>query len=159
MRFLKLTLISLLLYSCNGDMGSGALGGWNTIVFKASEEKLKMAIDSFYKSEPKYHEIRKWKEEADFWIKDHSYLKATIFYFKDEPEEMYFVTFVGLGTDDNPNYSKLAIRGVENGDGRWKKHHDYGNVEQLRISRRFDVEIVKPLERILGVKSYVEERY
>ncbi|NTD97011.1 hypothetical protein G6M26_06595 [Agrobacterium tumefaciens] len=159
MKFLKLILISLLFYSCNGDMGSGALGGWDIIVFKTSEKNLKIAIDSLYKIEPKYHHIKKWKYEADYWIKDHSYLETTIFYFREAPEEMYYVTYVGLGTGDNPNYSRLAIRGVENGNGSWKRYDDFSSMERLRISRRFEIEIVKQLERITGAKSYVEKKY
>ena len=154
----KLLFLLVLFTSCNYP-GDGALGGWNIVVFKTTEEKLKVAIDSLYKIEPKYHQIKKWQYEADYWIKDHSYLRTIIFYFKDEPEEMYYVTFVGLGLGDNPNYSRLAIRGVENGKGSWKRYDDFSTTEQLRVAKRFDREIVKRLESISGVTSYVEKKY
>lgn len=155
MRFLKLLLFSLLFYSCN-YIGAGGLGGWDIIVFKISGEKLKIAVDSLYKVEPKYHDIKKWKSEADYWVRANSDLKTVIFYFEDAPEEMYYVTFVGVGTGDNPNYSRLAIRGVENGRGRWKQYEEFNADEQERIHKRFEKEIVVKLEQITKTRSYVQ---
>jgi hypothetical protein len=97
MRFIQIVLISSVLCSCNGDLGPGALGGWNIIVFKTSEKNLKFAIDSLFKTKPKYKHINKWKYEAEYWVKDHSYLKTVIFYFEGAPEEMYYVNIRGIG--------------------------------------------------------------
>lgn len=158
-RLLKITLISLLFYSCTGNLGPGALDGWDTVVFKTSEANLDQAIDSFYKRNPKYHEIKKWNYEADYWVKDHSYLKVAVFYFEDEPEEMYYVSFVETGYNKNPNHSRLAIRGVENGKGRWKQYNDFSPSDQLRIAKRFDDEVVKPLAEMLKTQTYIDKKY
>ncbi len=91
--------------------------------------------------------------EAENWVKNHSFLRTVIFYFDDLPNEMYYVSFVDAGTGDNPNYSRLSIRGVENGNGLWKEFEEFNIDEQKRIAKRFDVEIVKRLEHILGTIS------
>lgn len=155
----NILFISLLFYSCTGNVGSGSLGGWDNVVFQVPEQKLKKAIDSLYKANPRYRDILKWKSEAEHWVKDHPYLRIVIFYFGDIPEEMYYVTFVDAGTGQNEKYSRLAIRGVENGGGRWKQYDDLSSSEQLRIAKRFDAEIVKTIENILGTKSYKEKKY
>lgn len=158
MKFPKLILISLLFYSCN-NIGAGGLSGWDVIVFKIPTQKLKSGIDSFYKANPKYVIPGKWNSEADYWVKANSDLKTTIFYFKDAPEEMYYVTFIGAGTGDNPNYSRLAIRGVQKNNGNWKRFEEFNTTEQERIEKRFEKEVVTKLEQITNARSYVEKTY
>ena len=70
---------------------------------------------------------------------------------------MYYVTFVNSGAGENPNYSRLAIRGVENGNGKWKKFMEFNTIEQERIEKRFQKEIISRLEHFTRVKSYVEK--
>lgn len=158
MKFPKLILISLLFYSCN-NIGAGGLSGWDIIVFKIPTQKLKSGIDSFYKANPKYVIPGKWKSESDYWVKANSDLKTTIFYFEDAPEEMYYVTFIGAGTGDNPNYSRLAIRGVQKDNGNWKRFEEFNTSEQERIEKRFEKEVVTKLEQITNARSYVEKTY
>lgn len=159
MRFIKLILVSLLFYSCGGSIGAGSLGGWDRIVFKIPETKLKKAIDSLYKVEPKYYHIKRWKSEAKYWVKNFSYLRTVIFYFDEPPTEMYYVTFIPAGTGDNPNYSTLAVRGVENGDGKWKEFGEFDVADQERIQNRFKKEIISRLEQITKTKSEEKKTY
>lgn len=156
MKYRYLLTLLLILNSCLEHTPSGELGGWNNVVFKTPEVKLREAIDSLYKAYPTYKHIKKWNFEAESWVKNYNSLRTTIFYFEERPEEMYYVTFVDAGTGENPNYSRLAIRGVENGKGSWKRYVDLNHTEQIRITARFNDEIVKPLENILGTESYVD---
>jgi hypothetical protein len=158
MKFENLIFLILLFNSCIESMPSGELGGWDNVVFQTSEAKLKKAVDSLYKIQPKY-KLTKWKYEAKSWVQTYKHLRITMFYFHDVPEEMYYVTFVDSGTGDNPNYSRLAIRGVENGKGGWKRYVDLPSSEQLRIAKRFNDEIIKPLEHMLRTETYVEKSY
>lgn len=159
MKFTKFIFISFMFYSCTQNIGAGTIGGWDSIVFTTSEEKLKKAIDSLYKIEPKYYKIKKWKDKAEYWVENYSYLRIVIFYFDGLPEEMYYVTFVDPGTGQNQNYSRLAIRGVENGEGHWKQYEEFSESEQNRIAQRFKREIITKLERITNTKSYIEKSY
>jgi hypothetical protein len=158
MKFVKLLVLSLLFYSCS-YLGAGGLGVWNIHVFKISEKELIKAVDSFYKVNPEFYHIKKWKPEAEYWVRNYSDLKTVIFYFEESPEEMYYVTFVSAGTGDNPNYSRLAIRGVENGKGNWKQYDEFNTIEQERIETRFEKEIIFKLEKITKTTSYVVETY
>jgi len=139
-------LISFLFfYSCNYP-GSGALGGWDIIVFKTPEAKLKQAIDSLYRLEPSYKAKGNWEYETNKWLKDHYYLNTVVFYFNSQPEEMYYVTYIDKGNGDHPNYSRLAIRGVQTSSNSWKHYDEFSESEKLRIETRFHEEIVKKIE-------------
>lgn len=159
MKIIIIVVFSLLLYSCTGSISAGSLGGWDIIVFKIPAQKLEPGIDSFYKSNSNYLTPQKWKSEAENWINNYSYLKTVIFYFDASPEEMYYVTFIDAGTGDNPNYSRLAIRGVKKGNDNWKRFDEFNASEQKRIEKRFEKEVITKLEQITKAKSYVEKTY
>lgn len=159
MKIIIIGVFSLLFYSCTGSISAGSLGGWDIIVFKIPEQKLESGIDSFYKANSNYLIPGKWKSEAENWIKNYSYLKTVIFYFDGSPEEMYYVTYIDAGTGDNPNYSRLAIRGVKKGNDDWKRFEEFDTSEQERIEKRFEKEIITKLEQITKAKSYLEKTY
>lgn len=154
MKIVIILFFCLLFYSCTANFSAGSLGGWVTVTFPASEKKLQIAIDSLYRFNPKYDCLGKWKFEAENWRKDYSNLKTLTFCFDSAPEEMYYVTFVEAGTSSNPAYASLAVRGVENGTGRWSRYEDFNHTEQLRIQKRFEEEIISKLEQYTKIKSY-----
>jgi len=148
---------SLFFCSCAGSIGAGTLSGWDNVIFPTSKEDVQKAIAELYKNNPKYRLNNKWKSQAEYWLKNFSYLETVIFYFSEEPEEMYYVTFVEPGTSDNPKCTGLAIRGVENGVGHWKEYQEYSDIDKIRIDERFRREIVSKIERYTKTKSYKEE--
>jgi hypothetical protein len=135
-------------------MGPGTLGGWTIVEFSSPEKEIQNAIDSLYRAHPEYTLPEKWKSKPDFWINNYSFLKTVIFYFKDYPEEMYYVTFVESGTGDNPNHTRLAVRAVEAEQTTWKKHEELSVEEQERIQKRFEDEIVLKLEGITKKRAF-----
>ncbi|TKC09090.1 hypothetical protein [Pedobacter frigoris] len=159
MKVIIIVVFSLLFYSCTGNISAGTLSGWDIVVFKTSTQKLELGIDSLYKANSNYIIPEKWESEAEKWIKNYSYLKTVVIYFDDSPEEMYYVTFIDAGTGDNPNYSRLAIRGVKQGNDYWKQFEEFNASEQERIEKRFEKEIVKKLEQITKTNSYIEKTY
>lgn len=144
--------------SCTGSLGAGSLSAWEIRVFEVPEVKLIAGIDCFLQTNPKYSVIQKWKDMADGWEKAYSFMKTYVFYFDQSPSEMYYVTLIDAGYGNNPNYSRLAIRAVENGSGSFKQYEEFNAVEQERIRTRFYREVIVELEQIVHTKSYVEER-
>lgn len=150
---------ALLLYSCQGSVGAGTLGGWKTLVFPVVESKLDSTIQVFFKDNPMYLVPENLKYEEDSWQNSgFGFLKSHVFYFKNSPEEMFYVTYVesGFGVK-NPNWARIAIRSVYSEKGGWKKREEYSLAEQDRIQNRFYKEICFKLEKYAHVKSSDEK--
>src|SRR5882672_7782340 len=81
------------LSSCN--FSSGTLGGFEDNVFPVSKKRLDNAIDSLYKEFPQYKIPEKWMDLDNWSARGYDFLESNIFYFKDNPEEMYYVTYIG----------------------------------------------------------------
>lgn len=153
MKYIKPTfyrvLILFLFINCDGT-----LGGFNTIRFPVSKLKLDIAIDSLYLHNPEYKIPTNWTEHDNWSKRGYKFLESNIFYFKQEPQEMYYVTYVGEKKNlDTQNYSDLAIRAVYNGKEKWLKEKDFTKEEKQRILNRFKTEIITKLEQNLNCKS------
>jgi len=92
-------------------------------------------------------------EEDSSEKKSYFYLPGTTFYFKENPEEMFFVTFIGDDTMlADSSKTIIAIRSVYN-DGAWLRYSDERPAEQVRIEKRFDKGIISKLELYSGTEA------
>lgn len=148
-------LLILTLISCDGT-----LGGFNTRIFPVSKEKLVIAIDSLYKENPKLYIPEKWKENDSWKKRGYGFLDTRIFYLKNDPEEMYYISFIGDSNDSiqtNNNSTSIAIRAVyTNRFRKWFYEEEFDENEKERIENRFDKEIISKLEKYTGVKTRTE---
>jgi hypothetical protein len=143
-------LIMLVLISCDGT-----LGGFNTLSFPISKKKLEIAFDNLYLDNPDYKIPNKF-QEYNFWSKSgYDFLESRIFYFKENPEEMYYVSFIGEDeTFKDTTHIDIAIRSVFIGSKRkWLKQEDFSKDEENRIQTRFKNEIISKLEKYTKSKA------
>ncbi|MCS3801428.1 hypothetical protein [Niastella sp. OAS944] len=150
------TLFTVALTGCG--LGAGTLGGFATITFPASKKKVIIAIDSLFAQYPEYKIPDKWKKRDDWKERGYNFLDSRIFYFKSEPEEMYYVSFYGDANDSlqvDTTKTGISIRAVDNGaDYVWTKESDISTSEERRISERFQNEIVSKLEHYINAKAF-----
>jgi hypothetical protein len=140
-------LITSLLVSCDGT-----LGAFQPLQFPISKNKLEIAIDSLYSIHPEYKIPDKWKEENDWSKRGFNFLNSRIFYFKENPEEMYY-TSIRVG-NDSLTHIDIAIRSVfEDKKMKWLKQEDFSKEEETRIQERFKKEIISKLEKYTNSKS------
>jgi hypothetical protein len=125
------------------------------LVFLYRKKKIEIAIDSLYSDYPEYKIPDKWRE-YDWWQKkDFGFLENRIFYFKEVPEEMYYVTFIGEEeTLKDTTHIDIAIRSVFVGRKmKWLKQEDFSKEEESRIQARFKKEIISKLEKYTNSKA------
>ncbi|WP_026898917.1 hypothetical protein [Daejeonella oryzae] len=150
MRKIQLILICILLFSsCDGS-----LGGFDDRIFPTSKKKLEVALDQLYLDHPQYIIPDKWKD-FDSWSRNgYDFLESRIFYLREHPEEMYYVSFVGDSAMlANPKQVVIAIRAVNKGDYKWYLEEDCDKKERERIESRFDQEIISKLEGYTQCKA------
>ena len=143
-----LYLMAYLLQSC------GTLGGFEIITFSTSKENLEKGIDSLYAAYPQYRIPSKWNSKDDWSARGYDFLESRLFYFKDPPEELYYVSFVGDSTSfaDKSKVS-ISVRAVTNETSGWILEKDVSSKESDRIELRFRKEIVEKLARITDSKA------
>lgn len=150
------TLFFFALTGCG--FGAGTLGGFETITFPTSKQTLVVAIDSLFAQYPEYKTPDKWKKRDDWKERGYDFLDSRIFYFKSEPEEMYYVSFYGDANDSlqvDTTKTGISIRAVDNSaDYIWTKESDISSSEERRISERFQNEIVSKLEHYTNTKAF-----
>ena len=143
-------IIGILIYLATqfSHYADDTLGGWPDRTFPISKQKLEKAIDTLYSYNPEYKVPAKWKEEDSSIMKSYFYLPSKTFYFND-PEEMYYVTFIGDSTmlADSTKIT-IAIRSVNYDGYSWSRYVDIKDTsERMRIEKRFDNEIISRLEK------------
>jgi hypothetical protein len=146
--YFLLILVSLI--SCDGT-----LGGFNTISFSVSKKKLKIAFDSLYTKYPEYKIPDKYQEFNNWQYWGSNSLDATTFYINQQPEEMYYVSFIGdEETLKDTTHIDIAIRSVFIGRKRkWLKQEEFTKEEENRIQTRFKAEIISKLEKYTNCKA------
>lgn len=146
-----LIILLFLLISCN--YSAGTLGSFPAFNFPVSREHLQFSIDSLYRGNPQYKIPEKWIDKDNWSERGYDFLESRIFYFSDNPEEMYYVTFEGknFNLDDKTN-AVLAIRAVINKNSRWLKFDEIEIERRNQIQKRFYDEIISKLEMITGSK-------
>jgi hypothetical protein len=118
---------------------------------------LNAAIDTLYFKNPEYKIPAKWLRYDNFAAKPSTYLFKKIFYFKDKPEEMYYVSLIddSIMTGDT-SQTGLAIRAV-NRNGEWMQVDKFDYKQQRKIQRRFNKEIISKLKEYTKARVYMEE--
>jgi hypothetical protein len=144
------SLLFFTLISCDGT-----LGGFNIISFPVSKKKIEIAIDSLYSKNPEYKIPSKWEKHNNWSKRGYDFLESRIFYFKEEPEEMYYISFIG---DEeifkDTTHIDIAIRSVFAGRKMdWLKQEDFSKEEESRIQTRFKKEIISKLEKYTNSKA------
>jgi hypothetical protein len=129
----------------------------DTANFKTSHTILNAAIDTLYFKNPEYKIPATWLRYDNFAAKPSTYLFKKIFYFKDKPEEMYYVSLIddSIMTGDT-SQTGLAIRAVNRG-GEWMQVDKFDYKQQRKIQRRFNKEIISKLKEYTKAKVYMEE--
>jgi hypothetical protein len=123
-------------------LGCGTLGGFDPRTFSAKRKDIEQAIDSLYTKYPEYRMPPKWKT-YDFWDSaGYGFLETRMFYFKNSPEEMYWVSFLEF---PDTTTTSISIRSVFDGS-HWNNEGDTHRHEKNRIEARFDEEIISKLE-------------
>ena len=155
----KLIILSILLTGC---IGAGTLGGFEAVSFPNSKSNVVKAIDSIYIVFPNYHLPDKWKAYDNWSERGYDFLDSRIFYFKSDPEEMYYVTFIGDANDSVQKVegiTSLAIRAYMKADkpGKWQKESETSSTERSRIEVRFRIEIVSKINDFTKTSSWTEE--
>jgi hypothetical protein len=144
-KILMAVLLSIFFYGCH--YSDDTLGGWPERTFPISKKKIGDAINRLYKENPEYRVPDKWKYEDSSIRKAYFFLPSITFYFKGDPEEMYYVTFIG---DDamlaDPSQITISIRLMNSGGSKWFKYIELNMDERKRIQARFDKEIISKLE-------------
>ena len=103
--------------TCGLIAGCGTLGAiGDGIYFPTSKKKLEIAMDSLYSEHPEYKSPAKWNKYNDWSKAGYDFLESRIFYFKSDPEEMYYITFIGdsVALADTSKIA-IGIRAVFNG--------------------------------------------
>lgn len=154
MKFYKIIFYSLtFLIFCGCVTGGGTLGGFDPITFPTSKKKMEEAVGSLFTNYPEYGIPKKWQHLNSWEDRGYGFLQSYIFYFKNAPEEMYYVTYIG---DEkmlaDPTNIQIAIRAINNGGNRWSLNEDLNQNEKNRIIKRFNSEVISKLEFYLKVK-------
>lgn len=156
-------ILSFYLTACN--FGAGTLGGFDSITFPTFKKNIVASIDSIYKMYPSYKIPDKWKYHDDWKRRGYDFLDSRIFYFKSEPEEMYYVTFLGDANDSvqtNQNNTSISIRAFLKynlGDSfeSWHTEDQCRSKEKKRIEKRFNEEIISKIEALTKTKAAHED--
>lgn len=155
------TSIIFLLIAPFFSPGCGTLGGISSnIVFPTSKQQLDKALDSLFSRHAEFKIPDKWKRQDDWIRAGYGFMEYRIFYFAINPEEMYYVTYIGDSSDlTNPRRATIAIRAIYNGGRRWLLAADLDRSEIRRVDLRFGKEIVPVLENYTATKAHFESPY
>lgn len=159
---ISILILALIFVSCG--MLAGTLGAFRQWTFPVQKIKMDHAVNILFKNHPEYLIPDELKDLDDWEDRGYGFLDGKIFYFKDHPEEMYYVSYFtyveGFEDEKDSKTTSIAIRAVHNltPEGRWNtseniKHNDK---EIKRIEDRFYNEIIIKLEKQIGVKSKKE---
>ena len=152
---MKIKIFFILLFSCLLS-NCGTLGGFDSRNFATPKKNIEKAIDTLFIKNPELEIPEKWKEYDTWEKRGFGSLDTRIFYFQSEPEEMYYISFVGDGNEkqDENGPTILAIRSIfTKRHNKWLKEEDFGDDEKERIEKRFDTEIISKLEKYSGIKA------
>ncbi|HLC82499.1 MAG TPA: hypothetical protein VJI69_01635 [Bacteroidia bacterium] len=159
---MKNLIILLLLFSLSGCgvlfYGAGTLGGFDIRFFPVAKIEVVKAISDLYRNNPEYSIPEKWKQHDDWKARGYGFLDTRIFYFKNPPEEMYYVSFYGDSIKQaNPHKIGIAIRAVYNDSHGWDLEKEFKRKERERVEQRFQNEIIAKLEGYIEKKSTREK--
>lgn len=155
MKKLGVALIWIGFLTLSACISGGTLGGFELRFFPTSKKNLVRAMDTFFIKYPEYKLPQKWVSYDDWKARGYDFLDGRIFYFKTNPEEIYYVTMYGDGNDSvqtDTTKTGISIRAYRNEKFGWTKEDDCSRQEKQRIQKRFDTEIVSKIDSLLGLK-------
>lgn len=158
MKYKPTTVVILLCCICCLIAACDTMGQiGDTANFKTSHQVLEAAIDTLYAKSPQYKVPQKWVQYDSLAMKPLPYMFKKIFYFKDKPEEMYYISLIddSIMTGDT-SQTGLAIRAVNRG-GDWMLVDKFDYKQQKKIQKRFNKEIISKLKAYTKAKVYMEE--
>ena len=134
--FAILFAMMVILSQCN--IGAGTLGSFDDRRFSLQKSDFLTVFDSLTEKQIP----DKWKDTAASIENTYDFLAndVTCLYLKDNPEEMYFVSYQG-----NSKFTVISVRSVFR-NGRWAVKGDLDDEEIDRIETRFDKEIINKIE-------------
>jgi len=143
-------LILFISISCDGT-----LGGFDTVRFPISKKRLEVAFDSLYSKYPEYLIPQKWEENNNWSKRGYGFLDSRLLYFKNAPEEMYYISFIGdQQTFKDTTHIDIAIRSVFIGSkNNWIEADNFNEQDKSKIQARFKNEIISKLEELTNSKS------
>jgi hypothetical protein len=155
---ITLTFAFAYLLISNANISCGTLGAkFGIIDFPISKKKLEIGIDSFFSKNPEYAVPGKWISDTNWVRSGYGFLESRTFYFKSQPEEMYWVTFVGDSAMlADPGVSRIAISAIFNITGRWIYGKDINDIELQRVRKRFQYEIISKIEQYTKTAATME---
>ncbi len=132
----------------------GSLGAFEQIEFSVSKEKMDLAIEKLFIEYPEYKIPEEWIKFDDWSKRGYDFLDGKIFYFKSEPQELYYISYFTTEQSNSKKPTlKLAIRAINSGNERWLLSEDLSEREIKRIETRFRSEIIPKLEKYTQSKS------
>jgi hypothetical protein len=153
--------IAIILISCFciSFISCNTFGGLDgSVMFHTNSDTLTRAMDSLYAKYPEYKLPAKWKAYDNLSLKPTPGITNTIIYFKDAPEEMYYVSLINDSLLSGSRHRNgLAIRAVNQGNANWLQAEDIGFREEKRIQKRFRHEIIAKLKVYIKGKSSVDD--
>jgi hypothetical protein len=160
MRQLLITI--LLICTLTGCFyGAGTLGGFDIRTFPTSKTTLVRAIDTLFAKHPEYVIPYKWQSRDDWKARGYDFLDSRIFYFSSNPEEMYYVSFIGDANDSiqaNTKMTSISIRAVASNESvGWTLEKETSSADKERIEKRFNEEIILKLEKYTRTKATTEK--
>jgi hypothetical protein len=158
----QLVITILLICTLTGCFyGAGTLGGFDTRTFPTSKKNLVQAIDTLFARHPEYIIPYKWESRDDWKARGYDFLDSRIFYFNSNPEEMYYVSFIGDDANDSIQVDttmiSISIRAIANETVGWTLEKETSTEDKARIEKRFDEEIISKLEKYTRTKASREE--
>ncbi|MES2827309.1 MAG: hypothetical protein V4687_04120 [Bacteroidota bacterium] len=138
-------LLSIIHTACN--YAGGTLGASDGVEFPHSSDKINEGLDSLFSKYSEYQVPEKW-HDLDNWSKrGMDYLNGRVLYFRESPEEMYFLT-ASSDTINGVGKTAIFIRAVSNGD-TWINFADLSDTERRRMEDRFDKEVIPKIRNFL----------
>jgi hypothetical protein len=160
MRLLLITILFICtLTGC--FYGAGTLGGFDIRAFPTSKKNLVRAIDTLFAKHPEYIIPYKWESRDDWKARGYDFLDSRIFYFNSNPEEMYYVSFIGDANDSiqaDTTITSISIRAVSSKEtAGWTLEKETSSADKEEIEKRFDKEIISKLEKYTRTKATREK--
>ena len=130
------------------------MGGFDNRNFTTPKKNIVKALDTLFVKNPELKIAEKWIKYEHWKNSGFDFLDSRIFYFQTEPEEMYYVTFVENGNENQNNFGPtiLAVRSVfTKRHNKWLKKENCSEKLKERIESRFETEIISKLELYSGI--------
>ncbi len=90
-------IVVVMAFSSCKWFGAGTLGAFQDWAFLLPKNQFEKQISLFIKSNPQYIIPKKWEYLDDWEERGFGFLNGKVFYFKNNPEELYYVYTSEIG--------------------------------------------------------------